>query len=90
MIFLLRALMITLLLLISAGFSIVYCEHTIWRGDWPWIWPEPWTDHVFKWSDVEEHVMLDTISAFSYSTLVLFAGCGIGFRIHRWVVRHRG
>ena len=56
MIFLLRALMITLTLLISASFSIVYCEHVIWLADWPWIWPEPWASHVFKYSDVEEHV----------------------------------
>jgi len=84
MIFLLRALMVTLMLLISASFSIVYCGHSLWRGDWPWIWPEPWAEYLFKWSDVEQHVMLITISAFSYSTLVLFAGCWIGFRIHRW------
>lgn len=84
MIFVLRALMITLLLLISAVYSVVYCEHALWRGEWLWIWPEPWAIYVFEYSNIEEEVMLDAVSVFSYSTLLVFSGCWIGFRIHRW------
>ena len=83
MIHLLRALMITLTLLISVIFSIVYCGHAIWLGDWPWIWPPPWAHYVFSYSNVEEDVMLDELSSFSYSTLLLFVGCWLGYRLGR-------